>query len=135
MDEDYALDQVEADEYLGDLDEDDWADKIKKKAKKRKIGDGKVKKPNDKSKTVPVEQIANKPGQAKEETKDIDNEKQVDGEDMDTVDASGNIEVVRRIDIGKESARFALLVLPSVSPTSIFILSSYIRADLSGNST
>jgi hypothetical protein len=119
MDEDYASDQAEADEYIEDHDEDDdWADRVKKKAKKGKRGDGKGKKSNDESKTVQVKQIANKPAQAKEQIKDIDNVKQIDGEDMEIVGASGNIEAVHRLDIRKESARFALLVLPAVSPVS-----------------
>jgi len=119
MDGDYALDQAEEDEHLEDSDEDDdWAERVKKKAKKGKRGDSKVKKVKDENEAAPVKLIANKPRQAKKEITDIGNEEQVDGEDMEIVDASGNVEVVRRIDIGKESARFALLVWPAVSPTS-----------------
>jgi hypothetical protein len=125
MNGDYALGQDEEDGKLEASDEnDDWADRFKKKAKKGKRGDSKVKKVKEEKETAPVEQIANKLGQAKEETMDIDNAKQVDSEDMEIVDTSGNVEVMRRIDIGKESARFALLVLPAVSPTPTRSLSS-----------
>lgn len=117
MEDDYEKLKLDIEEEIETEDDDDWSGEAAKKVKKnielKENKESRVLKPKDESKIAPSQKTVAESMVAEAEQVDKQIEPQTYKE-MEIVDRSGNIEVVRRINLEKESARFALLVLPAV---------------------